>query len=82
MVAVAHSGSTKRVRASLILALAGGKGYTHIEGELITSGQATARWKARFENDGMAGLETQHLWQQASNGHARAADGIEIHTVA
>ena len=46
--------------ASLILALADGKSYTAIEGELNTSRPTIARWKARFEKDGMAGLETQH----------------------
>jgi hypothetical protein len=46
--------------ASLILALADGKSYTQIEGELNTSRPTIARWKARFEKDGMAGLETQH----------------------
>ena len=46
--------------ASLILALADGNSYTRIEGELNTSRPTIARWKARFEKDGMAGLETQH----------------------
>ena len=46
--------------ASLILALADGKSYTQIERELNTSRPTVARWKARFEKDGMAGLETQH----------------------
>jgi transposase len=46
--------------ASLILALADGKSYTKIEGELNTSRPTIARWKARFEKNGMAGLEPQH----------------------
>jgi transposase len=46
--------------ASLILALAEGKSYTQIERDLNTSRPTIARWKARFEQDGMAGLETQH----------------------
>ena len=46
--------------ASLILGLADGKSYTQIEGELNTSRPTIARWKARFEQDGMAGLETRH----------------------
>jgi len=46
--------------ASLILALADGKSYTQIEGELNTSRPTIARWKARFEKNGMAGLEAQH----------------------
>jgi hypothetical protein len=46
--------------ASLILALADGKSYTQIDDELNTSRPMIARWRARFEKDGMAGLETQH----------------------
>lgn len=46
--------------ASLILALAEGKSYTQIETELNTSRPTIARWKARFEKAGMAGLEPQH----------------------
>lgn len=46
--------------ASLILALADGKSYTQIEAELNTSRPTIARWKARFEKNGMAGLEAQH----------------------
>ena len=46
--------------ASLILALADGRSYTQIEKELNTSRPTIARWKARFEKSGMAGLETQH----------------------
>ncbi len=46
--------------ASLILALADGQSYTQIEAELNTSRPTIARWKARFEKNGMAGLEAQH----------------------
>jgi transposase len=46
--------------ASLVLALAEGKSYTEIERELNTSRPTIARWKARFEKAGMAGLEPQH----------------------
>src|ERR1700752_450671 len=46
--------------ATLILSLAEGKGYTEIEEELNTSRPTIARWKARFEKAGMAGLEPQH----------------------
>ena len=46
--------------ASLILALADGKSYTQIEAELNTSRPTIARWNARFEKNGMAGLEAQH----------------------
>jgi transposase len=46
--------------ARLILALAGGKSYTQVEVELKTSRPTIARWKERFERDGIAGLETRH----------------------
>jgi transposase len=46
--------------ASLILALAEGKSYSEIEGDMNTSRPTIARWKARFESKGMAGLETKH----------------------
>jgi transposase len=46
--------------ASLILALADGKSYTKIESELNTSRPTIARWKARFEKGGIAGLGTKH----------------------
>ena len=46
--------------ASLILALADGKSYSQIEAELKTSRPTIARWKARFEKSGMAGLEALH----------------------
>jgi transposase len=51
-------------RAWLVLALAGGKSYTQIETELNTSRPTIARWKARFEERGMAGLEPQHKGSQ------------------
>lgn len=47
-------------RARLILALAEGKSWSQIEVELHTSRPTIARWKRRFEQDGMAGLDPQH----------------------
>lgn len=47
-------------RARLILALADGKSYTQIETELNTSRPTIARWKGRFEQAGIDGLEPQH----------------------
>jgi transposase len=38
----------------------GGQSYSQIEIELNTSRPTIARWKARFEKQGMAGLEAQH----------------------
>lgn len=47
-------------RARLILALANGKTYSEIELELGTSRPTIARWKQRFEDQGLAGLDPQH----------------------
>jgi transposase len=47
-------------RAKLILALADGHSYSRIEVELHTSRPTIARWKARFEEEGIAGMEPQH----------------------
>jgi transposase len=47
-------------RARLILALADGETYSSIEERLRTSRPTIARWKARFEKLGIAGLEPQH----------------------
>ena len=51
-------------RARLILALAEGKSYSQIETELNTSRPTIARWKARFEKQGLSGLEPQHQGSQ------------------
>ena len=43
-----------------MLALADGKSWNQIEGELHTSRPTIARWKRRFEQQGMAGLDPRH----------------------
>src|SRR5580693_3095 len=48
-------------RARLILALADGSTYREIATNLKTSLPTIARWKMRFERDGLAGLEGRHL---------------------
>ena len=48
------------LRARLILALADGLSYSRIEDRLGISRPTIARWKERFEKDGMAGLEPRH----------------------
>src|SRR6202049_978946 len=48
-------------RARLILALADGSTYREIARSLKTSLPTIARWKMRFERDGLAGLEGRHL---------------------
>ena len=48
-------------RARLILALADGTTYREIARGLKTSLPTIARWKMRFERDGLAGLEGRHL---------------------
>lgn len=52
-------------KARLILALADGKSYRIVEAELNTSRPTIARWKARFEEGRIAGLEGRHKGSQA-----------------
>lgn len=52
-------------RARLILALADGKSYSQIEQELNTSRPTIARWKKRFEEDGITGLDARHKGSSA-----------------
>src|SRR5271169_48331 len=47
-------------KARLILALADGKSYSAVEAELNTSRPTIARWRARFEEARIDGLEGQH----------------------
>jgi transposase len=47
-------------RARLMLALADGKSWNQIEIELPTSRPTMARWKRRFEQEGIAGLDPRH----------------------
>jgi hypothetical protein len=47
-------------RARLMLALAEGKSWSQIEIELQTSRPTIARWKSRFEQQGIAGLDPRH----------------------
>jgi hypothetical protein len=47
-------------KAKLILALSDGVSYSRIEVELKTSRPTIARWKARFEEGRIAGLEGRH----------------------
>jgi len=51
-------------KAKLILALADGKSYSTVEAELGTSRPTIARWKARFEEGRIAGLEGRHKGSQ------------------
>ncbi len=47
-------------RARLILALADGKSWSQIEVELQTSRPTIARWKRRFQEEGLIGLDPRH----------------------
>jgi len=47
-------------RARLILALADGLSYLQIKKTLRTTAPTISRWKQRFEQNGIAGLEPQH----------------------
>ena len=48
-------------KAKLILALADGVSYSRIEAERKTSRPTVARWKARFEQNRIAGLDARHV---------------------
>jgi transposase len=56
------AGDVFRVR--LILALADGKNWGQIETELRTSRPTVARWKQRYEEQGLAGLDPWHKGSQ------------------
>jgi len=51
-------------RARLILALADGWSYTQIKQRLHTSAPTISRWRQRFAQQGIAGLEPQHQGSQ------------------
>ncbi len=51
-------------RARLILALADGQTYTQIMASLQTTAPTISRWKQRFEEQGMAGLDPLHKGSQ------------------
>jgi transposase len=51
-------------RARLILALAEGRTYSQIMTSLQTTAPTISRWKQRFEQDGLAGLEPRHKGSQ------------------
>jgi len=51
-------------RARLILALAEGQSYREIERSMHTSAATIARWRTRFEQDRLAGLEGRHKGSQ------------------
>ena len=51
-------------RARLILALADGDSYSKIMRTLRTTAPTVSRWKQRFEEHGMAGLEARHKGSQ------------------
>jgi transposase len=51
-------------RARLILALADGRTYSQIMTSLDTTAPTISRWKQRFEQDGLAGLDARHKGSQ------------------
>src|SRR5262245_16911558 len=51
-------------RARLILALADGRSYQEIKTSLQTTAPTISRWKQRFEQEGMAGLDPRHQGSQ------------------
>src|SRR2546426_9335540 len=71
-------------RARLLLALAAGKSYRQIESGMQTSAATIARWRMRFEQEGLAGLEARHRGSRprraTAAGEARGIRGVEIET--
>ena len=57
-------------RARLILALAEGRTYSQIMASLGTTAPTISRWKQRFEQDGLAGLDPRHKGSQPRVAHA------------
>jgi transposase len=51
-------------RARLILALADGQTYSQIKASLQTTAPTISRWKQRFEEAGIAGLDARHKGSQ------------------
>ena len=52
-------------RARLIMALADGQTYTQIMASLNTTAPTISRWKQRFEEEGIAGLDPRHKGSQS-----------------
>jgi len=52
------------LRARLILALAEGRSYREIKSSLQTTAPTISRWKQRFEQHGIAGLDPRHQGSQ------------------
>lgn len=62
----ARSGRADELRrAQLILLLAAGRSYREIMGELRCSPEYIAKWKARFQQDRLAGLDSRHAGREA-----------------
>ncbi|MCU1325422.1 MAG: family transposase [Bryobacterales bacterium] len=64
-------------KAKLTLALAEGVSYSRIESELNTSRPTIARWKARFEEGRLAGLESRHKGSRPPQGSTGGA-GLSV----
>src|SRR2546426_11830581 len=60
-------------RARLLLALAAGKSYRQIESGMQTSAATIARWRMRFEQEGLAGLEARHRGSRPRRATAEVA---------
>lgn len=64
-------------RARLILALADGLTYREIEGKLGASAPTVSKWKGRFEQHGVAGLQGQHRGSKPR----RATPGVQARVI-
>jgi transposase len=59
-------------RARLILALADGQSYSQIMMSLQTTAPTISRWKSRFKEEGLAGLDPRHKGSQPRVADAQA----------
>jgi transposase len=64
-------------RARLILALADGMSYREIERQLGASAPTVSKWKGRFEQKGMEGLQGQHQGSKPR----RATPGVQARVI-
>jgi len=61
---MARASDSAGFRAGLVLALANGKSYAEIMATIRTTAPTIARWKRRFEEQGLAGLKSTYPGKQ------------------
>jgi len=68
--------ASRRFRARLILALVDGQTYSQVMASLNATAPAISRWKQRFEEEGIAGLDPRHEGSQPRVADAAMQAGI------